>query len=248
MGQEKKNIDYWTEENNLEWYIRQFREPYRITVAFEKFLAVNTDLDHKKILDIGCGPGSGTSYFAQKHLSSSFTGIDINTKLFDLYQGTSGNIQFQYGDVFNLDHTLTNQFDGIISLQTLSWLPEYRGPIEQMCKLNPDWIAFSSLFYEGSINYTISLENYGKPTKESDFSQVYYNIYSVPKITELFADYGYGNVKYAPFEIDIDISRPDHKNLGYYTVNTTDGKRLAFNTCLYQPEGFFFASKGKQYE
>lgn len=243
MMQEKKNIDYWTADDNLEWYTRQFREPYRITVAFEKFLAANADLEHKKILDIGCGPGSGTSYLAEKHLSSSFVGMDINTKLFDLYQGTSGNIQFQYGDVFALDDALKNRFDGIISLQTLSWLPEYQRPLEQMCKLNPKWIAFSSLLYEGGINYTISLENYEKPTKESDFSQVYYNIYSVPKIAELLGNYGYRKIQYAPFEIDMDIKKPDHKNLGYYTVTTVDGRRLAFNTCLYQPEGFLFASK-----
>lgn len=241
--QKKENIDYWTEENNLEWYTRQFKEPYRITVAFEAFLASHTNLDNKDILDIGCGPGAGTSYLAKKHLSSRFTGIDINTNLFDLYQGTSNNIRFQYGDIFRLDEGLKDKFDGIISLQTLSWLPEYRTPIEQMCKLNPKWIAFSSLFYEGAINYTISLENYEKPTKESDFSQVYYNIYSVPKLAELFSSYGYKNLQYAPFEIDMDISRPKHKDLGYYTIKTFDGKRLAFNTCLYQPEGFIFVSK-----
>lgn len=244
MGQEKANIDYWTEENNLEWYTRQFREPYRITVAFEKFLGSNTSLENKKILDIGCGPGSGTSYLAERHPDCVFTGIDINTELFAFYRGKSDNIRFQYGDVFALDDTLKGQFDGIISLQTLSWLPEYRRPLEQICKLNPQWIAFSSLLYEGKINYTVSLENYERPTKDSDFSQVYYNIYSVPLIAQLLGKYGYTDVRYEAFEIDMDIPRPEHKNLGYYTVSTAQGKRLAFNTCLYQPEGFLFASRG----
>ncbi len=109
--------------------------------------------------------------------------------------------------------------------------------------MNAEWIAFSALLYDGMINYTISLENYERPTHNSDFSQVYYNIYSVPKLAEELKKYGYEHVYYQPFEIDIDISKPEHRNLGYYTVQTIEGKRLAFNTCLYQPEGFIFASR-----
>lgn len=241
--QNKENIDYWTEKENLGWYVRQFKEPYRITVAFEKFLASNVDLSNKDILDIGCGPGSGTSYIAERHLTCRFTGVDINTELFNLYNGKSKNIQFKYGDVFSLGNEFQNKYDGIISLQTLSWLPEFKRPLEQICKLNPKWIAFSSLLYEGNINYTISLENYERPTEDSEFSQVYYNIYSVPRIVKLLNAFGYNEIKFSPFEIDIDISKPKHYNLGYYTVKTDIGKRLAFNTCLYQPEGFLFASK-----
>ena len=176
--QGKDNIDYWTEKDNIEWYTRQFKVPYRITVAFEEFVCSNVNIDNKNILDIGCGPGGGTAYIAERHLTTSFTGIDINTNLFSFYEGTSANIHFQYGDVFNLDNEFKGKFDGIISLQTLSWLPEAKRPLEQMCKLDSKWLAFSSLFYEGKINYTISLENYERPTSNSEYSQVFYNIYS----------------------------------------------------------------------
>lgn len=241
--QDKSNIEYWLEKENLEWYTRQFDNPYRITVAFEKFLTENVNMNGLSILDIGCGPGGGTAYIAERHMTSKFTGIDINTRLFELYRGSSKNIEFEYGDIYRLDEKYVDKYQGIICLQTLSWLPEYKDALEQMCKLNADWIAFSSLFYEGKINYTISLENYERPTQQSEYSQVYYNIYSVPLITEIFHDYGYKNVIYKPFEIDIDIEKPKHKNLGYYTIKTDAGKRLAFNTCLYQPEGFICAYK-----
>lgn len=246
MKQGKENVQYWVENANLEWYTRQFDNPYRITVAFEQFLSGNTELEGKEILDIGCGPGSATHYIAQKYPTSHFTGIDINTELFKLNRGDDSNIELKYGDIFNLDQTFIGKFQGIISLQTLSWLPEYKRPLEQICKLKPEWIAFSSLLYDGKINYTISLDNYERPTAESDHSQVYYNIYSVPKIAELLNEYGYGHICYQPFEIDMDIKRPDHKNLGYYTICTAEGKRMAFNTCLYQPEGFIFASRSKK--
>lgn len=241
--QNNSNKEYWTEDANIEWYTRQFKNPYRITVAFEQFLTGNVNIDGKKILDIGCGPGSALDYIAKRHPTSSFSGIDINTKLFELYSGESTNISFEYGDVFRLNPEYAGCYDGLISLQVLSWLPEYLKPLEEMCKLKADWIAFSSLLYDGRINYTISLQNYERPTRNSPFSQVYYNIYSVPLIQELLQDYGYRRFVYMPFEIDIDLDKPAHKNLGYYTVKTQDHKRMAFNTCLYQPEGFIFAGK-----
>lgn len=243
MSENKNNVEYWIDESNLKWYTRQFDSPYRITVAFEKFLSNQVNIDNKNILDIACGPGASTSYIARKHRSSFFMGIDINTKLFDLYKGTDENIKFGYGDIYNLDDNLIGKYDGVICQQTLSWLPEYKRPLEQICKLGPKWIAFSSLLYDGKINYTISLENYEKPMNDKAYSQVYYNIYSVFKISELLELHGYKNILYQPFEIDIDIEKPEHKNLGYYTVKTSNEKRLAFNTCLYQPEGFMFASR-----
>ena len=241
--QTNDNKEYWTEDANIEWYTRQFENPYRITTAFETFLTDHVNIDGINILDVGCGPGSALDYIAQRHTTSDFLGIDINTELFKLYCGNSTNISFEYGDIFNLDTKHVDAFDGIISLQVLSWLPEFSKPLEEICKLNAQWIAFSSLLYDGRINYTISLQNYERPTHNSPFSQVFYNIYSVPLIRELLQKYGYDNFVYKPFEIDIDIRKPDHKNLGYYTIKTEDNSRLAFNTCLYQPEGFIFASK-----
>jgi len=241
--QEKSNQDYWIVDKNLEWYKRQFKNPYRITVAFEKFLTENVNLNNQRILDVGCGAGSALAYIAEKHKDSRFTGIDINTKLFQLFEEDLDNIKFEKADCFNLSKKYINQFDGVISLQTLSWLPEYQRPLEQICMLNPKWIAASSLFYDGKINYTISIENYERPTSEAEFSKVNYNICSVPIIREMLRGYGYIKFCYSPFEIDIDISKPEHSDLGYYTVKTRDDKRLAFNTCLFQPEGFIFASK-----
>lgn len=238
-----KNTDYWIEEANIDWYKRQFKEPYRITVAFEQFLEKNIRIADDPILDVGCGAGSALSYIADKHKNAQFTGIDINAQLFKLYEGEKNNINFEKADCFNLDEKYINKFKGVISLQTLSWLPEYKRPLEQICKLNPEWIAISSLFYDGRINYTIKLENYERPTKKELYSKVNYNIYSVPIIQDMLRQYGYAYFNYEPFEMDMDIDRPTHNDLGYYTIKTEENKRLSFNTCLYQPEGFIFAKK-----
>lgn len=241
--QDEKNKNYWIEEENLEWYLRQFKEPYRITVAFKKFLDKNINISKERILDIGCGAGSALDYIAKSYKNAKFMGLDINPELFKMYMGDAENITFRGGDCYNLDRELVNQFEGVISLQTLSWLPEYNRPLSEICKLNPKWIAVSSLFYPGKINFTISMENYERPVGDKKFSQVYYNVYSVVLIKEMLKSLGYSNFIYEQFEIDIDINQPDKYDLGYYTINTDNGKRLAFNTCLYQPEGFIFASR-----
>ena len=240
--QKKENSEYWIDNTNLEWYLRQFQNPYRITVEFKNFLEQNIVICKEHILDIGCGPGNSLDYIANSFPDSFFTGIDINTDLFKLYKGKCNNIKFCQGDCFHIDSQLIGKFEGVISMQTLSWLPEITKPLEEICKIKPKWIAISSLFYDGKINYNISLENYERPTNGRDFSQVYYNIYSVPLIIELLKKFGYNKFVYKPFEIDIDISKPMHRDLGYYTIKKDDGKRLAFNTCLYQPEGFIFAT------
>lgn len=63
MEQDRDNIAYWTEEANLEWYTRQFDNPYKITIEFEKFLSSKVDIDNLDILDVGCGPGGGDTLY-----------------------------------------------------------------------------------------------------------------------------------------------------------------------------------------
>ena len=53
-------------------------------------------------------------------MTSKFTGIDINTRLFELYRGSSKNIEFEYGDIYRLDEKYVDKYQGIICLQTLS--------------------------------------------------------------------------------------------------------------------------------
>lgn len=242
--QTNENKKYWLQDKNLEWFNRQFREPYRSTVAFGQFLLENlSGRSYDKVLDLGCGSGAVTSYLSKLFADTKFTGIDINKELIDMYPGGDENVKLQVGDWYNLDKDLISSFDGVISAQTLSWLPAFEEPLKKMCELKPAWLAFSSLFYEGMINYTISLQNYERPTETKEYSQAYYNIYSLPLVEKLLKEYGYSNFVFHKFVIDIDIEKPTHKNLGYYTIKNSHGERMQFNTCLYQPEYFVFASK-----
>jgi trans-aconitate methyltransferase len=60
------------------------------------------------------------------------------------------NLKFFQGDWFSMS---SEAFDRVISLQTLSWLPEFETPLEQIfTKIKPKWIAATSLLYEGDIS------------------------------------------------------------------------------------------------
>lgn len=200
------------------------------------------------MLDLACGGGANVYYFGNKYKNANWTGVDINDELFKMfhrYGADVPNVRLEEGDWFHLKEEYIGQFDGIISLQALSWLEEWKEPLYQACRLKPKWIALSSLFYEGDMDYIIKCYNYERPDKEKglDYTQAYYNIYSLPKIKSFLSEMGYGIFRYEAFEIEIDLPKPDHKDWGTYTVLTLDGRRLQISAAMLMPWYFVFAQK-----
>ncbi|MCM1232435.1 MAG: class I SAM-dependent methyltransferase [Ruminococcus flavefaciens] len=58
--------------------------------------------------------------------NSEFLGIDINEGFKEYFDNCESNVAFEVGDIYKLDKKYANQFDGVICLQTLSWLPDYK--------------------------------------------------------------------------------------------------------------------------
>lgn len=71
----------------------------------------------------------------------------------------------------------------------------------------------------------------------------YYNIYSLSRVQKCFKEQGYSNFKFIKFEIDIDLPRPDTMDIGTYTINTEDGKRIQISGGLMMPWYFVVAYK-----
>lgn len=232
-------------DKRLNYHKMQAEKTYRNTVFFEEFINEFVSFGQEKYLELASGAGANLEYFAQKHPNAAFTGIDYDQELIKVGGGIvkSKNACLEYGDWYHLDKKYINQFEGIISLQTLSWLPEYKEPIKKACELQPRWIAMSSLFYEGKINYTISLENYERPLIDKPYTKHYYNIYAIPLIKELFSRLGYNKFYYKPFEIDIDIEKPNDYDIGTYTVTTKEEKRLQVSGAMLLPWYFILAMK-----
>lgn len=242
MKQNENDMYEWKSSKIMDYHNRQLRTPYRSTVFFEKFLCENTSLDSCNIIDIACGAGGATKYFAELHKDSYFLGIDFNENFATYFQG-SKNICFEAGNLYEINPEWVNSFDGALCIQTLSWLPEYKEPLKNICDLQTKWIAMSLLGYEGKINFNIGIENYEKLTPEGDFTHSWYNIYSLPLLEEFLKRFGFCKFKYKEFEIDIDLNKTDSKDMGTYTLMTSQNKRLQISGALMMPWYFVYAER-----
>ena len=243
----KKEIEHWYTDVAMEYHKKQFMEPKRSTVAFDNFLSSHTSLTGR-VLDLACGGGAVDVYLAKHHQKLSITGIDLVGKSFGLFDELADNdvkerVNLEIGDWYNLNPRYINSFDGVISVQTLSWLQEWKTPIDKIISLNPNWIGLSSLFYEGKIDYQIKLKDYERESITGDYEEMFYNIYSIPIIKEYLAEKGYSVFEYSSYEIDIDIPKPEHNDLGTYTIKTEYGTRLQMSAAMLMPWYFLYAAK-----
>lgn len=232
------------------YHEKQFQNPYRSTVFFTDWLKSLNLLSSKKtqnILDIGSGEGANLSYLAQRFTQSNFTGVDLNKNLVKkgnlIFKKLNlKNCKLEIGDLYALDKKYKGEVEGVISLQTLSWLPSYELPVEEMIKLKPKWIALSSLFYDGLIECEIKVRDH-TGFKNKKYKEVFYNVYSLKLIEGLFRKKGYKKFKYIPFEIDVDIEKNKDGRMGTYTVKTKNGSRMQISGPLLMNWYFIIAER-----
>lgn len=198
---------------------------------------------------MACGAGANTLYMANRHKNIQFVGMDIEQDYIDyanqILSETSKyrNCKFYAGDWFNIKSDWVDAFDGIISFQMVMMFPDYREALRKLAVLSPDWIAFSSLFYEGDIEYTNIFRDYYRPSNGRDYTECYYNIHSTIRCEKLMNELGYSHFEYMPFEIDIDIPRTESRDIGTYTVRTDEGKRIQISGGMMMPWYFVVAYK-----
>jgi len=247
----KQRTTEWIELVDDFYHERQFKEPYRSTIAFCDWLEKSRYLNKSiqaRILDVGAGQGANIFYMAKKYPECKLVGIDINNSIVKkgnefFHSKAINNCSLEVGDLYNFSDEYISKFDGIVSIHTLSWLPEYKKPIEAMAKLNPKWIALSALFYDGEVSCTIQMKDFTTPKPGRPFRESFYNIYSLNHIQQLFKELGFSEFNYIPFEIDIDLPRPESKGRGTYTKKLENGHRIQISGPLLQPWYFILASK-----
>jgi SAM-dependent methyltransferase len=247
-----QRISEWIEITD-DYHEFQWENTYNSTIKFcdwlEKLQILNLDDSNiKMILDVGAGAGANLYYMARRYPNYTFRGIDINADLVKLgnrklQDKLVKNVSLDVADLYKLPLNYKDKFDGIVMFQTLSWLPEYKTPIEKMTSLNPKWIALTSLFYDGEVNCKIETQDYTRPLRNSPYKEAFYNIYSIRLVRELFEGYGYGRFIYEPFEIDIDIPKPSHSGMGTYTEMLQNGKRIQISGPLLMPWYFILAAQ-----
>lgn len=237
------------DEDNMKFHMRQYNEPYRSTVKFAEYLQKKVKGTDNKILDLGCGAGAALGYIIKqgKKVYGGGYGIDINKNLVEignkiLKERKVNNCELKYGNIFEINRNSLGRIDGIISLQTFNILPDYKGIARCMCELEPAWIAFSTLGFEGLIDYNIKLFDYTK-SNDGEYSEVFYNIYSLPKMKEYFLCLGYSKFDYVEFEMDIDLPQTNKMGRGTYTIKTEHGKRMQISGGMMMPWYFVFVEK-----
>ncbi len=152
------------------------------------------------------------------------------------------DISFINADIYNLPHSILNQrVDGVICLQTLSWLRDWRKALEQLAKTNSKWIALSSLFYDGLLQANTGIINYDEDLKVRH--RVPYNVYSIPVVKNCLDKLGFTDIIFNPFQINLDLPRGDLNRVGTFTEKLEDGRRLQFSGPIALPWYFLFARR-----
>ena len=98
------------------------------------------------------------------------------------------------------------------------------------------------LGFEGLIDYNIKLFDYTKD-KQDGYSEVFYNIYSLPIMKDFFHKMGYSKFDYMEFVMDIDLPRINKMGRGTYTIKTEQGKRIQISGGMMMPWYFVFVEK-----
>ena len=231
----KQRLDEWMTDINKDYYDKQYKTPYRSTIKFCDWLEelnILTKLSEQNIIDMGSGTGANLYYLNQRFPKCYFSGIDINPNF--VKEGNEffkeheiNNCKLISGDIYNLDTKIINTaYNGILSFQTFSWLPEYEKALSEIIKIDPKWIAFTSLFYDGLVDCKIEVKEYLEPNSFENPKESFYNIYSLPKIKNFFSRCGFNKFDYLLFEIDTDLPRPSHTFMQTYTETLATGKRI----------------------
>lgn len=242
------NIRDWDIKDNRkhEYDLGQYKKIYRSTEMFVDWIDGKI-LGSKRILDMCCGGGANLRYLAERFPNIEFRGVDIvksNIELAEKMLNSYDNVSVNVDDLYNLNlQDYKDKYSGVIMLQTLSWLPDYKDAMQAIANINPDWIALTSLFYEGNVEYKVEVTDYTRVDDKHNCLNCYSNIYSIPRFKEFLKGLGYTKFSYVKFDIDIDIERQVEDGIGTYTRKMEDGSRIQISAGMMFPWYFVLAER-----
>lgn len=240
----------WYDNIDIEYHTKQFNAPYRSTVLFYNWLNTIVDLDkgNNEILDLCCGAGANIFYANNTYMKNNYHGIELNNDLVKLGNSLIEernilNLKLKQGDIYNLDQKIRKKFNGITMQQTFFMLPNYEEVLLKIFELEPEWVALSSLCYDGMIECKVEVTDYARKNNNNDYWKCNYDIHSLMKIKSICFENGYSNFKYVPYNIDIDLPKNNDGGLGTYTEKLEDGRRLQISGPLLMNWYFVFVGK-----
>lgn len=250
MNFKQRQAEWVGSEVDYAYHTRQFEKPYNSTVQFADWLQSIGVFDQEarlQVLDVGCGAGANMHYFKQRFQRCAYSGVELNESLVSFGNqrlkelAIADGVALRCDDLYKLDPAVYGNTDCLLSLQTLSWLPDFKRPLELFCSLNPEWICLTSLFYDGPISCRIEVTEHEK--KDPRNAQSFYNVYSLSEVASYLRTLGYAELHFKKFDIDIDLPRPEGGGLGTYTERTQNGQRLQISGPLLMPWYFLAARR-----
>ena len=191
------------------------------------------------VLDACCGIGDLLYFLAQLNPNARFLGVDKAEFLIDearTHFADNPNVTFEAGDIYALaDQFGQKSFDFSVCKQTLSWLPSYEKPVEELMSVTRRAVFISSLFYDGRIDFETRVREYTTDSGRDGYN-AFYNVYSFPVFREFCLQRGAKDVVGFNFNIDIDLPRPANPDrMGTYTMQLQSGERLQISGALLMP-------------
>jgi len=248
----------------MDYFFRQLENPYQSTISFFDFLDERHLINERsKLVDACCGSGCNTFYAAKRFRPNRIVGFDYQeeflsiardykSKFYDGQQESETEITFCKGDIYNVSPLLSDSHqiaavDGVIFLQTLSWLTDWQKALTELNHLNPDWVALSSLFYDGLIEAEITIRRYSRndgviATTPHDVSP--YNVYSIALVEKFLGEIGFRKFHWQDFHIKCPLEKPHDKDkMGTYTIEETTGRLMQVSGPILMPWYFLIAER-----
>lgn len=231
----------FSKERYLKYHSDQFEEPKRSTIHLRSFLerVVGREREEQvSVLDIACGGGANMYHLAPSLPNSSWTGIDLVPKYFELAEGRLDPSRFRLleGDMFQLvDLFGAKSFDISFCVQTILDLPDYEKAVSETLDVTTRWVFLTALFNDSNLDYITHLEVTDRTDLKEDDVSAYYNVYSLPRFKEFCLRSGAAEILDEEFSIDIDLEPPADGSLGTYTIRKEDGTRLQVSGPLVMP-------------
>lgn len=88
----------------------------------------------RKVIDLGCGPGTTTRMLVDRWPGAQIVGMDSSEEMIERATAVEipGRLEFTVGDLADLEWTKGGPFDVILCAATLQWVPEHEALFPQI--------------------------------------------------------------------------------------------------------------------
>jgi SAM-dependent methyltransferase len=234
-----EQVRLWKDPSQLQYHTQQFAAPYRSTVHLLRFIAT-LPLTGGEALDVACGAGANIAHLSGLSPSFRWTGIDLAGELLfpaGRRELAARGIEAKLvdGNLYELTHIFPRRsFDLVLMTQTLSWLPDYEGALDQLFAMTRGWLIVSALITDFDVDVKCEAQDLTIP----DLPPYCLRILSLKRFREACEHRGAREVIARDFAIDIDLPRPASNGLGTYTETLAEGRRLQLTGPVLQPWKF----------